>query len=207
MPRKFLLTGFGPFSKEKVNPSGVAVRNLDGHLVLGVKLVGVELPVVFEEAYATLREKIISERPIGLISSGVASGRAEVSIERVALNVMDAPTGHNKGEKPKDEPIVKNGPAAYLSTLPFRAILRDLSKAEIPAVISNTAGTHLCNYMMYVGQYHIATKGLRIPSGFIHVPQTPDQTVGRRGMPSMSLDIIVKALQIAVRRTIRSVER
>lgn len=198
------MTGFGPFAKEKVNPSGRAVTLLNGHSILGVRIVGVELPVVFGEAFEVLKEQIDRVKPIALISSGVAAGRPEISVERVAINVMDTRnTPDNEGKKPKDESIIKNGPAAYFSTLPIRAIARDLAKAGIPAVISNTAGTHLCNYSMYVGQHYIAQNDLGIPAGFIHIPQTPDQTIGRRGMPSMSLENIVKALEISAKRTIR----
>jgi pyroglutamyl-peptidase len=206
MARRILLTGFGPFSKERVNPSGLAVTKLNGESVLGVKIVGVELPVVFREAGNVLIEKIDEVKPIAIISSGVAAGRPEINVERVAINVMDThDTPDNKGVKPKDEPIVKDGPAAYFTTLPFRRIVKDFAKEGIPAVVSNTAGTHLCNYAMYMGRHYTETKNLRIPSGFIHVPQTPDQTLSRRGMPSMSLDVITEALRVATRGTIRSV--
>ncbi len=205
MAKRILLTGFGPFAREKVNPSGRAVTSLNGKSVLGVKIVGVELPVVFREAGSLLMEKIDEVNPIATISSGVAAGRAEINVERVAINVMDTRnTPDNRGMKPKDEPIIKEGPAAYFTTLPFRAIISDLTKVGIPAALSNSAGTHLCNYSMYVGLHHIAKRGLRIPTGFIHVPQTPDQTVNRTGVPSMSLENIKKALGVAVKRTIQS---
>lgn len=181
------------------------MTQLNGRSILGAKVVGAELPVIFGDAYDVLREKIDEVKPIAIISSGVAAGRAEISVERVAINVMDTKTiPDNKGKKPRDEPIIEKGPAAYFTTLPFRKIVKDLTKAGIPAIVSNTAGTHLCNYAMYVGLHHVATKDLEIPSGFIHVPQTPDQIAGRRDMPSMSLDLTVKALEIAVRRTILS---
>ncbi len=206
MPKRILLTGFGPFAKEKMNPSGKAVTQLNGRTVRGVKIVGVELPVIFGEAFDVLRDKIDEVKPIALLSSGVAAGRAEISIERVAINVMDArTTTDNKGKKPRDEPIIKNGPAAYFTTLPFRQIVSDLARAGIPAVVSNTAGTHLCNYAMYVGRHYIETEDFRIPAGFIHLPQTPDQIVGRHGMASMSLNVITKALEVAALRTILSV--
>jgi pyroglutamyl-peptidase len=189
-----------------VNPSGKAVAELNRRSVLGVKIVGAELPVIFGEAYDMLKEKIDEVKPIAIISSGVAAGRAEISVERVAVNVMDTTNvPDNKGVKPRDEPIIKNGPAAYFTTLPFRAIVKDLGTAGIPAVVSNTAGTHLCNYAMYVGRHYVETDNLRIPSGFIHLPQTPDQIMGRRGLPSMSLDLIVRSLEIAARRTILSI--
>ncbi len=189
-----------------MNPSGRAVTQLNGRSVLGVKIVGAELPVIFGEAYDVLREKIDEAKPIAVISSGVAAGRTEISVERVAINIMDArTTPDNKGKKPRDEPIIKNGPAAYFTTLPFRAIISDLTKAGIPAALSNSAGTHLCNYSMYVGLHHVAKSDLQIPAGFIHVPQTPDQAVNRTSIPSMSLETIKKALEISVRRTILSV--
>ncbi len=171
-----------------------------------MKIVGVELPVIFGEAGNMLMKKIDEVKPIAIISSGVAAGRPEISVERVAINVMDTnKTPDNTGVKPKDEPITKNGPAAYFTTLPFRAIAKDLAKAGIPAVVSNTAGTHLCNYAMYVGRHYVETNDLRIPSGFIHVPQTPDQIMDRRGLASMSLDLIVRSLEVAVRRTVLSI--
>ncbi len=206
MAKRILLTGFGSFAKEKINPSGRAVTQLNGKSVLGVKIVGVELPVVFGAAGNMLMKKIAEVKPIAIISSGVAAGRPEISVERVAINIMDtAKTPDNKGAKPKDERIIKNGPAAYLTALPFRAIVKDLAMAGIPAVVSNTAGTHLCNYAMYVELHYVETNDLQIPSGFIHVPQTPDQIIDRRGLPSMSLDLIVRSLKIAVRRTVLSI--
>ena len=205
MAKRILLTGFGPFAKERVNPSGRAVTKLNGESILGVKIVGVELPVVFREAGNLLIEKIDEEKPIAVISTCVAAGRPEINVERVAINVMDAiNTPDHKGVKPKDEPISKNGPADYFATLPFRVIISDLTKAGIPAALSNSAGTHLCNYSMYVGLHHLDKSGLRIPAGFIHVPQTPDQTVKRTSVPSMSLENTEKALEISPRRTILS---
>jgi len=184
------------------------VTKLNGRSVLGVRIVGAELPVVFGEAYNVLREKIDEVKPIAVISSGVAAGRAEISIERVAINVMDTRnTPDNTGKKPRDEPIIRNGPAAYFTMLPFREIVKDLARAGIPAVVSNSAGTHLCNYAMYAGLHYVKTKSLRIPSGFIHVPQTPDQAVNRTSLPSMSLETIERALEISARRTILSVRR
>lgn len=189
-----------------MNPSGRAVTRLNGRSILGVRIVGAELPVIFGEAFDVLKEKIVEVNPIALISSGVAAGRADISVERVAINVMDTrTTPDNKGKKPKDEPIITNGPAAYFTTLPFREIVKDLTKAGIPAGVSNTAGTHLCNCAMYAGLHYVKTRSLEIPTGFIHVAQTPDQVAGRREMPSMSLDLTVKGLEIAVRRTVLSV--
>ncbi len=202
MPKKLLLTGFEPFGKEKVNPSGLVVRQLNGNRISGVEIVGVELPVAFQKAGKLLRQSIQEARPAAVISTGVAAGRSQISLERVAINVMDAPTGDNEGEKPRDEPIFRDGPAAYFSTLPIRSVVRDLTRAGIPAVVSNTAGTHLCNYSMYAGLHYVASENLRIPCGFIHVPQTPDQVVRRHGLPSMSLDTIIRALKIAAKRTL-----
>lgn len=202
MPKKLLLTGFEPFGKEKINPSGLAVRELNGNRISGVAIVGVELPVAFQKAGKLLQQSIHEVRPVAVISSGVAAGRSQISLERVAINVMDAPRGDNEGRKPRDEPILRDAPAAYFSTLPIRSIVRDLTRAGIPAAISNTAGTHLCNYSMYAGLHYVASENLRIPCGFIHLPQTPDQVVRRHGMPSMSLDTIVQALEIAAKRTL-----
>ena len=152
-----------------------------------------------------LYELLDQEQPDAVICVGQAGGRPNITVERVAINQDDARIPDNEGAQPIDRTIVEDGPAAYFSTLPIKAMVRDMKKALIPAAISNTAGTFVCNHIMYGALHYGATKQPNLKAGFVHIPYLPMQTVDKPTMPSMSQDEIVKGLTELI-KTVVNVE-
>lgn len=192
-----LLTGFAPFGGESHNPSWDAVSRLDDHVIAGHRVVARRLPVEFGASVTALRDVIDAVSPSLVLCVGQAGGRSQLSIERVAINIDDARIADNAGAAPVDQPIVAGGPAAYFATLPIKAMLSDLRDAGIPAEISQTAGTYVCNHVFY-GLMHALRERPNIRGGFIHIPYSPEQATHHAGAPSLPLDIVVKALRIAL---------
>jgi pyroglutamyl-peptidase len=199
LPR-VLLTGFDPFGDDRrrpdpLNPSWLAVRALHGTRMAGHQLIGAELPCVFDASITELRRLLRIYKPALVICVGQAGGRSAVSLERVAINVNDARIPDNRDAQPIDTPVVASGPAAYFSTLPIKSMLQALRHADIPAEVSQTAGTFVCNHVFYGLMHALATqRGLKkTRGGFIHVPFLPEQ-----GTPNLTLDVLVSALRIAV---------
>lgn len=194
---RVLLSGFAPFGEEHVNPSWEAVRRLDGIQVANdVTLFATRLPVVYREAIKRLISSMQVIRPDVTIAVGQAGGRMQITPERVAINVSDAPLPDNAGQVLTDEAIVSNGPVAYWSTLPIREIIRAIKELGIPAGLSNTAGTFVCNQVFY-GLMNELSHSERVEiGGFIHVPYIPEQTLDKTG-PCLSLDLITEALKRA----------
>ncbi|NBF15611.1 pyroglutamyl-peptidase I [Pseudomonas paraversuta] len=194
--RTVLLTGFEPFDQDTINPSWEAVRLLDGVLLSDdVRIVARLLPCAFAEAPARLTEFLAQLAPEMVIAVGLASGRADLSVERVAINLNDARIPDNQGLQPIDTPVVAQGPAAYFSTLPIKAMVRAIKAAGIDASVSHTAGTFVCNQVFYSLQHALAGSGVR--SGFIHIPTLP-QLAQESGVPSMALETVVQGLRIAL---------
>jgi pyroglutamyl-peptidase len=194
-----LLTGFDPFEQESINPSWEAVRALDGWKVGGAVVHARQVPCVFGQALDVLASAMDELQPQLVLCIGQAGGRAEITPERIAINIDDGRVADNAGRQPIDLPVVPGAPAAYFSTLPIKAIVRDLRAAGVPASVSNTAGTFVCNHIFYGLMHRIATHpvpGLR--GGFIHIPYLPEQAARFAGAPSMSLATMVEALRIAV---------
>lgn len=186
-----LLTGFEPFDKAAVNPSWEAVRQLDGvPLSEGVTMVARCLPCAFASAAETLLQLINELQPAMVIATGLGPGRSDISIERVAINVIDARIPDNLGAQPIDTAVVEGGPAAYFSTLPIKGMVKAVRDAGIAASVSQTAGTFVCNQVFYRLQHALAGTGVR--SGFIHVPGLPES-----GEPSMALSTTVEGLRVA----------
>lgn len=204
LPR-ILLTGFTPFGGESINPSWEAVRQLHGKRMAGHQVVALQLPTVFDDSRRELEAAVRELAPVILLGVGQAGGRSQLSIERVAINVQDARLPDNAGAQPIDEPVVAGGPAAYFSTLPIKAMLAALQAEGLPAEISNTAGTYVCNHVAYV-MLHLAAQQQGVRAGFIHIPYLPEQTARMPHMPSMAGDDVVRgltvALQVAVHRTV-----
>ncbi|KPU63510.1 pyrrolidone-carboxylate peptidase [Thermococcus sp. EP1] len=198
---RVLITGFEPFGGEKINPSWEAVKDLP-EKIDGVKVLKKELPVSFKGVKEKLPQIINKTMPDIVILTGQAGGRTNITIERVAINIMDSKKEDNDGYKPEDEPIFKEAPAAYFSTLPIKRIVKALRNNKIPATISNSAGTYVCNTAMYVALHHIAINNLNIKAGFIHVPYIPEQVL-EKPQPSMSLEMIRRALEIAIKESIK----
>jgi pyroglutamyl-peptidase len=199
LPR-VLLTGFDPFGDDRrspnpVNPSWLAVRALHGKKIQGHQVVAAELPCVFDASITELRRLLRMHKPALVICVGQAGGRSAVSLERVAINVNDARIPDNTDSQPIDTPVVNHGPAAYFSTLPIKAMLQALQHADVPAEVSQTAGTFVCNHVFYGLMHALATqRGMKkARGGFIHVPFLPEQ-----GTPNLPLEVVVSALRLAV---------
>jgi pyroglutamyl-peptidase len=195
--RTVLLTGFDPFNGAAINPSWEAARLLDGWSGPGFAVVARRLPCAFGAALDALRAAVAEVKPDVVIAVGQAGGRSEISLERVAINVDDASIRDNAGVQPVDTPVAADGPAAYFTTLPVKAIVKALRLRGFPASVSQTAGTFVCNHVFY-GLMH-QTAGQPLGAGFIHVPFLPEQAADRpERPPSMALRDIVDALRIAV---------
>lgn len=191
-----LLTGFEPFDQDPINPSWEAVRQLDG-VSLGddVHMVARQLPCAFATAGECLKQMIDELRPVMVIATGLGPGRNAICVERVAININDARIPDNLGEQPVDTAVVIDGPAAYLTTLPIKAMAKAVREAGIAVSVSQTAGTFVCNQVFYLLQHALAGTGVR--SGFIHVPYLPEQGAGA-GQPSMALETQIEGLRVAV---------
>lgn len=193
--KNVLLTGFEPFGGESINPSAEIARQLHGAVIAGHRVHGALLPCVFGAAITELKKQVRAAKPVLVICVGQAGGRAEITPERVAINVDDARIPDNSARQPVDRPIVRGGPAAYWSTLPIKAIVATLRSQDIPAAVSQTAGTFVCNHVFY-GLMHELRRQKRVRGGFIHVPFLPEQA--RKGQPSLPLATMVAAIESAV---------
>ena len=191
---KLLLTAFEPFGGEALNAAREAVSALDAPE--GLQLRRLLVPTVFGLAGDTVWEAIARERPDAVLCVGQASGRAALTPERAALNLRDASIPDNAGNRPVDEPVVPGGPAAYFTTLPVREMAEAIRRAGLPAAISSSAGTFVCNDLLYTLLYRIEREGLPIRCGFLHVPCLPEQAA--EGTPSLPLEDTVRGLAAAV---------
>jgi pyroglutamyl-peptidase len=192
-----LLTGFEPFDGAAVNPSWEAVRLLDGWRGDGFRVEVRLLPCVFGRAAESMCALVDEIRPDVAIAVGLAGGRPEISIERIAINVDDARFADNAGQQPIDVPIVEGGPAAYFTSLPIKAMVAAIRERGIKAGVSQTAGTFVCNHVFYATMHQV--RGMPIKAGFIHVPFLPEQAAAyAEPTPSMTLDDIVAGLRAAV---------
>lgn len=195
--RTVLITGFEPFDGEAVNPSWEVVSRLDNAIICGCRVVARQLPCVFGEALIELNAAIDSLSPTLVLSVGQAGGRTDISVERVAINVDDARIPDNRGNQPVDMPIVTSGPAAWFSSLPIKAIVIALRDAGIPASVSQTAGTFVCNHVMY-GLLHKLNGVPEAKGGFIHIPYLPQQAAAHPGAPSMAAETVRQGLELAI---------
>lgn len=196
---KLLLTGFEPFGGSAINPSEQVVLALAHDDIEGVERRAVILPVDRVRTAATAIAAIQEFQPDAILSLGEASRRMAISIERVAINLMDYRIADNAGHQVMDEPIVPDGPAAYFVTLPVRAMLQAVRAAGVPAELSLSAGAFLCNQVTYAVLHYLGTKGLGIPAGFIHLPSLPEQAAKRDPLiPSMALETMVKGVRAAI---------
>jgi pyroglutamyl-peptidase len=197
---RILLTGFEPFGGSSVNPSEQVVRALDRQVVAGTQIVTAILPVDWEKSPGCLISAIQNHQPDAVLCLGEASGRNAISIERVALNLLDFRIPDNAGATIIDHPIIADGPAAYFSTLPVREIASAIQAAGIPAELSLTAGSYLCNQIFYHMMHFTASAGKQIPAGFIHTPCLPQQAAARTTpLPSMDLQTILTAVTVSIK--------
>ncbi|MFI5324875.1 MAG: pyroglutamyl-peptidase I [Candidatus Rokuibacteriota bacterium] len=199
--RHILLTGFEPFDGDTVNPSGEVAKQLDGRVIGDCVVRSVILPVQHEAARAVVAPLLEAPGLVAVVHLGLAGGRARISLERVAVNVMDYSRPDAHGQILRDVACVEDGPPAYFSTLPLRDMLTALNEEGIPAMISNTAGTFLCNDISYTTLHAVDERALAIPIGFIHLPFLPSMVASHdREEPSMDVAMMTRAVEIALSR-------
>ena len=195
---KILITGFDPFDKEKINPAYEAVKLLPDRIG-NAEIVKLEIPTVFGKGGAEVEKAIESCMPDCVICVGQAGGRSSITVEKVAINYIDARIADNEGNQPINTAIVPNGPAAYFSTLPVRSMVENMRSNGVPANLSFTAGTFVCNEVMYRLLHLTHTKYHHIKGGFIHVPYTTQQAATKAdGTASMDENTIAKGLEYAI---------
>jgi pyroglutamyl-peptidase len=201
MKKTVLLTGFEPFNGATINPAWEAVRSFKGRVDDDYLVEILQLPCVFGQANRVLRGAVDEIRPDIVLCVGQAGGRADLTLERVAINVDDAPIADNGGQQPIDAPIAPEGPAAYFATLPVKAIVGALRERGLQASVSQTAGTFVCNHVFYGLMHHLRQK--EAIGGFMHVPYLPEQAAALEGAPSMPLAQIVEGLKVALEVAVR----
>ena len=195
---KILVTGFDPFGGEKVNPALEAVKSLPSE-IHGAEIHWVEIPTVFYKAADVLETAIVRFQPDVVLCIGQAGGRASLTPERVAINQDDARIPDNQGNQPIDTPIRLDGQAAYFSTLPIKAMVQAIKEEGLPATVSNTAGTFVCNHLMYQALYLADKKFPHMRAGFMHIPYMTEQVLNKPNTASMCLTDIVRGIEAAIR--------
>ena len=200
---KLLLTAFSPFGGEKINPSLEAVK-LVKDKIFETDIIKLEVPTVFGKSIKIVVEAIEKEKPDYVLCIGQAGGRYGITPERVAINIDDARIPDNEGHQPIDIPIFADGEPAYFSNLPVKAMVEEIRKEGLPASLSNSAGTYVCNHLMYGVLYTLSKKFKEVKGGFIHVPFVPEQTVDKPDKPSMSLTDIVRGLEAAIKAAVEN---
>ena len=194
---KILVTGFDPFGGEKVNPALEAVKSLPS-VIHGAEIRWVEIPTVFHQSAEVLEAEIVRYQPDVVLCIGQAGGRAGLTPERVAINQDDARIPDNQGNQPIDTPIRLDGEAAYFSTLPIKAMVQAINEVGLPATVSNTAGTFVCNHLMYQALYLADKKFPNMRAGFMHIPYMTEQVVNKPNTASMCLRDIVRGIEAAI---------
>lgn len=200
---KILITGFDPFEGEPVNPALEAVKLMKDEIA-GAKIIKLEIPTVFRKSVEKIHEMMKAEQPDVVLSIGQAGGRFGVTPERVAINVDDACIKDNEGNQPVDTPIFTDGEAAYFSNLPVKAMVEAIKNKGLPSTLSNSAGTFVCNHVMYSVLYYIHKEFPNVRGGFIHVPFITDQVVTKPNVASMALADITEALEAAVEAIVKN---
>ena len=191
---RVLMTGFAPFGGEPVNPSWQAVSLLAAHQP---DVAAVKLPCEFAASLPALRRAVEAHRPELVVCVGQAGGRTDVTPERVAINLIDARIPDNAGAQPVDVPVVTDGPAAYFTTLPVKACVAAIRAAGVPASVSHTAGTYVCNQVFYGLMHLLATEFPGVRGGFVHVPFSPEQVAASgKTAPSLGVDRVAEALRV-----------
>jgi len=197
--KKILITGFEPFGGQAINPALEAVTRLNGYPLVGAEIATCSVPVVYMKSIHAVIEAIKIHQPDYVITVGQASGRAAITPERIAINMDDFRIPDNEGNQIIDEVISAEGPDAYFSTLPIKAMVKAMQNKGIPAQISNTAGTYVCNHLFYGVQDFL--KDTDIGHGFVHIPLLPSQSTDG-AQPTLSLDSIVEGLAIAAQAVV-----
>lgn len=199
-----MLTGFDPFGGEQLNPSWEICRQIEGKTIAGRRIEACKVPCEFGASIEAVAEAIERHRPDVVICLGQAGGRAHLSVERVAINVDDARIADNAGAQPIDEPIARKGPPAYFATIPVKAVTAAMRAAGVPAQVSNSAGTYVCNHVMYGVLHLLAASGGGARAGFIHVPYAEAQVLDKPGAPALSIATMVRGVEAAIEAAIRN---
>jgi len=195
---KILITAFEPFGGDTVNPALEAVKQMKDEIA-GARIVKLTIPTVFGKSINIVHKAMCEEQPDAVLCIGQAGGRSDITPERVAINIDDAHIHDNEGNQPLGTPVFADGPSAYFSSLPVKEIVQIICEGELPSSLSNTAGTFVCNHLMYGVLYYIDKEFPDMCGGFIHVPFLPSQVIGRStATPSMSLQDIVSGLELAI---------
>jgi pyroglutamyl-peptidase len=200
---KILVTAFEAFGGESINPSQLIIQNLPKALNDN-NIITLILPTVFDKSVNILSQAINDLGPEVVVCLGQAGGRFDISVERIAININDCSIADNEGNIPIDTPIDPQGPSAYFSTLPIKAMVQKIRHGGIPSSISNTAGTFVCNHLMYGALNYIHNNTLNIKCGFIHIPFLPIQVVDKRNQPSMDLASMIKGITLALEACIEN---
>ena len=196
---KILITGFEPFGGEKINAANEAVKLLPVNIA-GAEVIKAELPTVFGKCGEVLEQAIVKHQPDAVLCVGQAGGCSDISVEKVAVNVADASMPDNEQQQPSDEAVIEDGQAAYFSTLPLKAMVENIKEHDIPASISYTAGTFVCNDVMYRLMYMTERRYPKMRGGFVHVPYADCQAADKpSGTPSMPIETIAKGLEYAIK--------
>ena len=198
---KVLVTGFDPFGGESINPSWEAVKSIKD-TIADAEIIKLQLLTVAYKSISQLHNKMVELNPDIVISVGQAGGRADVTPERVAINITDARIPDNEGNQPIDEVIFEDGDTAYFSNLPVKAMVQAIRDAGFPSSLSNTAGTYICNHVMYGILYYIQKEFPNTRGGFIHVPFATSQVADKPEMPSMEISDITTALEAAIQAAV-----
>lgn len=195
---KVLVTGFDPFDKDTINPAYEAVKKLPDK-IKNSEIIKLEIPTSFKRSEIIIKESIEKYSPNIILSVGQAGGRNEITIEKVAINLLEARIKDNDGYQPFDTPIKEDGETAYFTNLPIKGMVKHIKDNNIPASISYTAGTFVCNSVMYNILYLINKKYNNLKGGFMHVPFLPEQAMAKSPTPSsMSSEMIAKAIELAI---------
>lgn len=194
---KLLITAFDPFNGESVNPAQEIITALPDKIAT-LSLIKLTIPTVFNECARVTRDAILLHKPDYVLNLGQAGGRFTISPERIAINIDDAGIPDNKGNQPIDQVICSDGEPAYFSKMPNKAIVARIKKSGIPASLSNSAGTFVCNHIMYRVHHMIDKEFPTIKAGFIHVPFLPSQVLNKPNTPSMNLSDMQRAIEIAI---------
>ena len=202
---KILVTGFDPFGGEPINPAIESVKRLPDNIA-GAEIIKLEIPTVRKKSLEKIEKAINEHNPDVILSIGQAGGRFDISIERIGINLDDFRIPDNEGNQIIDEPVFPDGENSYFVKLPVKSMVQNVQKNNIPASVSYTAGTFVCNHVLYGVLYLIEKKYKGKKSGFIHIPFLPQQVVDKRNMPSMELNTIVKGLTAAIEAIVKNNE-
>jgi pyroglutamyl-peptidase len=194
---KILVTGFDPFGGESINPAYEIVKRLRTNIA-GAEVIKLQVPTAFNASIKKAVEKVDEVKPDFVLNIGQAGGRSGITVERVAINVNDARIPDNLNQKPIDTKIDEDGKNAYFASIPIKSIVQNIKKKNIPASVSDSAGTYVCNHLMYGVLNHISKNKLSIKAGFIHIPFLFEQVIDKPNTPAMDINTMVEAIETAI---------